>query len=142
MKIAIINGPNLNLLGKREPHIYGNTGFSDYLKVLQQRFPLLEISYYQSNAEGLLIDHIQTVGFEVDGIILNAGAYSHTSYAIADAISAIPAPVLEVHISNTFSREAFRHTDVLASRCVGLIAGLGLAGYDAALQWFSNKLNT
>ena len=139
MKIAIVHGPNLNLLGKREPHIYGSTNFADYLKVLEQRFPDAQISFFQSNAEGALIDHLQTIGFEVNGIILNAGAYSHTSYAIADAISSITAHVLEVHISNTFSREDFRHGDVLAGRCVGLIAGLGLAGYDAALQWFRQK---
>ena len=103
-----------------------------------QNYPNARV-IFQSNAEGALIDHLQTIGFEVNGIILNAGAYSHTSYAIADAISSITAPVLEVHISNTFSREAFRHGDVLAGRCVGLIAGLGLAGYDAALQWFRQK---
>lgn len=133
MQITIINGPNLNLLGVREPHIYGHTTFEEYLESLRLKFPEVTINYFQSNHEGALIDQIHISGFESKGIIINAGAYSHTSYAIADAISAVPAPVVEVHISNTFGRETFRHQDVLSGRCAGCIVGLGLGGYELAL---------
>jgi 3-dehydroquinate dehydratase-2 len=135
VQITIINGPNLNLLGVREPHIYGDTSFEHYLEKLRQAFPEIQIQYFQSNHEGALIDCIQTSGFDSQGIILNAGAYAHTSYAIADAIAAVSAPVIEVHISNTFARENFRHNDVLSGKCVGCIVGLGLDGYELALRY-------
>ena len=136
MKICIINGPNLNLLGKREPEIYGNTTFEDYMNTLKQKFPNVELTYFQSNWEGGIVDKLHEIGFSFDGIIINAGAYSHTSIAIADAISAITTPVVEVHISNTFAREEFRHNDVLTSKCKGLIVGLGLDGYSLAVTYF------
>lgn len=136
MKIAIINGPNLNLLGKREPDVYGTTTFEAYLKELQQKHPKIEILYYQSNVEGELINKLHELGFSFDGIILNAGAYTHTSVAIADAIAAIKTPVVEVHISNIFAREDFRHVSYSGSKCIGSISGLGLKGYELALSYF------
>jgi 3-dehydroquinate dehydratase-2 len=141
MNILIINGPNLNLLGKREPEIYGNRSFEDYLRDLQAFFPNDQIDYFQSNHEGALVDRIQLAGFEVDGIVLNAGAYTHTSIAIADAIGAIPAPVVEVHISNIHQRESFRQHSFLAAKCVGSIVGLGLDGYRLALLHFQQILD-
>ncbi len=136
MKIIIINGPNLNLLGLREPEIYGSETFETYFQKLQLRFPNVELAYFQSNVEGILIDKLHEVGFSYDGIIINAGGYSHTSIAIADAISSIKTPVVEVHISNTFAREAFRHNDVLTAKCKGLIVGLGMDGYALAINYF------
>ena len=136
MKIIIINGPNLNLLGKREPEIYGNITFEDYFIALKQRFGSLDIVYYQSNIEGELIDKLQEVGFTYDGIILNAAAYSHTSVGIADAVKAITTPVIEVHISNTFSRETFRHQSFISPNAKGIIIGFGLRSYELALQSF------
>ena len=136
MKIAIINGPNLNLLGKRETEIYGSQTFTDYFTQLQTLFPELDLHYFQSNAEGTLIDHLHQVGFSFDGIILNAGAYTHTSIALADAIAAISTPVIEVHISNVHAREAFRHHSFLSKNCKGIIVGLGLKGYELAIRSF------
>ena len=136
MKIIIINGPNLNLLGKREPEIYGNITFEDYFKVLKQRFSYLNIDYYQSNIEGELIDKLQEVGFTYDGIILNAAAYTHTSVGIGDAVKAISTPVIDVHISNTFSRETFRHQSFISPNAKGIIIGFGLRSYELALQSF------
>ena len=136
MKIIIINGPNLNLLGLREPEIYGSETFENYFQKLQLRFPNVELAYFQSNVEGILIDKLHEVGFSYDGIIINAGGYSHTSIAIVDAISSIKTPVVEVHISNTFAREAFRHNDVLTAKCKGLIVGLGMDGYALAINYF------
>jgi 3-dehydroquinate dehydratase-2 len=136
MKLIIINGPNLNLLGVREPEIYGSRTFEDFLTELKNRFPEIELSYYQSNIEGEIVNKIHETGFNFGGIILNAGAYSHTSYAIADAISSVTTPVVEVHISNTFAREEYRHKDVLTAKCVGLICGLGLEGYALAINYF------
>ncbi|WP_177761049.1 type II 3-dehydroquinate dehydratase [Flavobacterium sp. I3-2] len=134
MKIIIINGPNLNLLGKREPNIYGNETFENHFTSLKKQFNNIDLVYFQSNIEGELIDKIQEVGFEFDGIILNAGAYTHTSIAIADAISSITTPVIEVHISNTFARESFRHKSYLSNVCKGIIVGFGLKSYNLALQ--------
>lgn len=139
MRIIIINGPNLNLLGKREPSIYGNQTFEDYFNSLKNQFKNIELSYYQSNIEGKLIDKIQEVGFEFDGIIINAGAYTHTSIAIADAIASITTPVVEVHISNTFARESFRHKSFLSKVCKGIIVGFGMDSYKMALHSFENK---
>jgi 3-dehydroquinate dehydratase-2 len=136
MKIIIINGPNLNLLGKREPEVYGNITFEDYFIALKQRFGSLDIDYYQSNIEGELIDKLQEVGFTYDGIILNAAAYTHTSVGIADAVKAITTPVIEVHISNTFSREEFRHQSFVSPNAKGIIIGFGLRSYELALQSF------
>lgn len=136
MKIQIINGPNLNLLGLREPSVYGNTSFTDYFLTLQNRFPEIGFSYFQSNKEGELIDKIQEVGFDYDGIVLNAGAYTHTSIAIADAIAAIKTPVVEVHISNVHQREAFRHHSMLSASCKGVILGFGLDSYWLAVESF------
>ena len=137
MKILIINGPNLNLLGKREPEIYGSKTFEAYFLELQDRFPDVELSYFQSNHEGALIDKLHEQGFTVDGIVLNAGAFTHTSLALADAVAAISAPVLEVHISNVHAREAFRHHSFLSAKCVGSIVGLGLKGYALGVEFFS-----
>ena len=134
-KILIINGPNLNLLGKREPTVYGNTSFEQYFETLKEKFQGVELHYFQSNHEGALIDKIHEVGFSFDGIVLNAGGYTHTSIALADAISAVTTPVLEVHISNVHAREAFRHHSYIASRCKGSIVGLGLKGYDLAIAF-------
>lgn len=136
MKIIIVNGPNLNLLGKREPEVYGNTDFESYFKKLQQKFASVELSYYQSNIEGELIDKLQEIGFLYDGIILNAGAYTHTSIGIGDCIKAITTPVVEVHISNTFSREEFRHQSFISPNAKGVILGFGLQSYDLAIQSF------
>ncbi len=136
MKLIIINGPNLNLLGKREPEIYGFQTFEEYFKILQNRFPAIHLEYYQSNIEGELISKIQEKGFDFDGIILNAGAYTHTSIGIGDAIKAITTPVIEVHISNTFSRESFRHQSYISPNAKGVIIGFGLQSYDLALQSF------
>ena len=136
MKLIIINGPNLNLLGKREPSIYGNESFEEYFAYLQMEYPGITIHYFQSNHEGELIDKIQEVGYSYDGIILNAGAFTHTSIAIADAIGAIHAPVIEVHISNVHAREAYRHHSYLSAKCEGVIVGLGLKGYELAVAFF------
>ena len=135
-KIQIINGPNLNLLGKREPTIYGNSSFEAYLNDLRKQHPQYEISYYQSNVEGELIDKIHETGFDYDGIILNAGAYTHTSIALHDAIKAITTPVVEVHISNVHTRESFRHTSMLSAVCKGVILGFGMDSYRLALESF------
>lgn len=133
MKIIIINGPNLNLLGVREKSIYGDQHFESYLEGLRQQWPQAEIDYFQSNVEGELIDKLHQVGFELDGIILNAGGYTHTSVAIADAIAAIETPVIEVHISNIHARESFRHQSLISKHCAGIIAGFGLESYDLAI---------
>lgn len=134
MKIQIINGPNLNLLGKREPTVYGNSSFESYLKQLVERFPSCEITYFQSNIEGELINKIHEVGFDFDAIIINAGAYTHTSIALADAIRAVTTPVIEVHISNIHSRESFRHVSMIAPACKGSILGFGLDSYRLAIE--------
>lgn len=134
MKIQIINGPNINLLGKREPGIYGSESFNDYLLKLKQLYPQVEIAYYQSNHEGDLIDKLHKVGFDYDGIILNAGAYTHTSIALQDAIRAIKAPVIEVHISNVHAREEFRHKSMISCACKGVILGFGLNSYRLAME--------
>ncbi|MEY4586440.1 MAG: hypothetical protein RIT05_858 [Bacteroidota bacterium] len=136
MRIAIINGPNLNLLGKREPGIYGTQSFEEFLISLRNQFTGVEISYYQSNVEGELINELQRVGFDFDGIIFNPGGYTHTSVAIGDAVAAIKTPVLEVHISNVHAREEFRRHSYVSPHAVGVIAGLGLQGYAQALAWF------
>ena len=134
MKIQIINGPNINLLGKREPSIYGSVTFEDYLVDLRKRYVDVEIGYFQSNIEGEMIDCIQRVGFDVDGIILNAGAYTHTSIALQDAIRSVTSPVIEVHISNVPNRESFRHVSMIACACKGVICGFGLNSYRLALE--------
>ena len=134
MEIEIINGPNLNLLGVREPGIYGNEGFDTYLAALRQKYPDVTINYYQSNEEGKLIDRIHATGFTADGIILNAGAYTHTSIALHDAIRAVPAPVVEVHISNVHKREEFRRKSMISPGCTGVICGFGLDSYRLALE--------
>jgi 3-dehydroquinate dehydratase-2 len=136
MKIIIINGPNLNLLGKREPEIYGNMTFDIFYEQLKTKYPSITLSYFQSNIEGELIDKIQEVGFTYDGIILNAAAYTHTSIGIGDAVKAISTPVIEVHISNTFSRETFRHQSFISPNAKGIIIGFGLKSYELALQSF------
>lgn len=136
MKLIIINGPNLNLLGKREPEIYGSTTFEDYFKELQNTFPQLTLEYYQSNVEGEIINKLHETGFSYDGIILNAGAYTHTSIGIGDAIKGITTPVIEVHISNTFSRESFRHQSYISPNAKGVIIGFGLQSYNLAIQSF------
>ena len=134
MWIQIINGPNINLLGKREPSIYGSVSFEDYLAELRAKYPEVQIDYYQSNIEGELIDKIQQVGFDADGIILNAGAYTHTSIALQDAIRAVKSPVVEVHISNVHAREPFRHVSMISCACLGVICGFGLNSYRLALE--------
>ncbi len=134
-KVTIINGPNLNLLGTRETNVYGSTSFEKYLVLIKQKYTTIEIDYFQSNIEGELVDYIQKVGFETDGIIINPAAYSHTSLAIADAIAAIPAKVIEVHISNIFSREEYRKHSFVSSKVIGVISGLGLYGYNAAIDF-------
>ena len=134
MRIQIINGPNINLLGKREPSIYGSSTFEDCLVGLKSRYPDVSLDYFQSNIEGELIDKIQEVGFDVDGIVLNAGAYTHTSIALQDAIRAITAPVIEVHISNVHARESFRHVSMIACACRGVICGFGLDSYRLAVE--------
>lgn len=139
MKIIIINGPNLNLLGKREPEIYGSTSFEDYFQQLRSNFPQVELIYFQSNVEGELINKIHEVGFSYDAILLNAGGYTHTSVAISDAIAGIKTPVLEVHISNIYKREEFRHKSIISKECVGMISGLGLKGYELGILYFLNR---
>ena len=133
MKILLLNGPNLNLLGKREQNIYGNQSFETYFEQLKAKYPQVELHYFQSNHEGTLLDKIHEVGFSFDGIILNAGAYTHTSVALADAVKAITAPVVEVHISNVFARETFRHHSYLSPVCKGILSGFGMKGYELAL---------
>lgn len=135
-KILILNGPNLNLLGKREPGVYGNQSFDDYFQTLKSAFPDIELHYFQSNHEGALIDKIHETGFSFDGIVINAGGYTHTSIALADALSAVTTPAVEVHISNIHARESFRHHSYLTSRCKGMICGLGLKGYELAVRFF------
>ena len=135
-KIQIINGPNLNLLGKREPTVYGDASFEGYLERLRERYPQCEISYYQSNIEGEMINKIHEIGFTYDGIVLNAGAYTHTSIALRDAIKAVTTPVVEVHISNVHARESFRHVSMISAVCVGVIAGFGLDSYRLAIESF------
>jgi 3-dehydroquinate dehydratase II len=141
MNILIINGANLNLLGKRETHIYGNVSFEDYFETLKEKFAQKDVvlHYFQSNHEGKLLDKIHEVGFSFEGIILNAGAYTHTSMALADAIAGIITPVIEVHISNVFARESFRHHSYIAPKCAGSIIGLGLKGYELAIDYFLEK---
>ena len=139
MKIAILNGPNLNLLGTREPDVYGNKGFDDYFSNLQSFYPNIKLTYFQSNVEGELISEIQRIGFDFDGIVLNAAAYTHTSVGIGDSIKAISAPVVEVHISNTFAREDFRHTSFITPNAKGLILGFGLDVYRLAVESFLEK---
>jgi 3-dehydroquinate dehydratase-2 len=136
MKIIIINGPNLNLLGTRETTVYGNQTFEEYFKVLQGKFPILELSYYQSNVEGELINKLHETGFSFDGIIINAGGYTHTSVALRDAIASIKTPVIEVHISNVFAREDFRHNSLIAPKCKGSISGFGMDSYRLAVESF------
>lgn len=138
MQIQIINGPNLNLLGKREPEIYGSESFEDYFEQLKKRFPQVELHYYQSNVEGELINKIHEVGFSFDAILLNAGGYTHTSVAISDAIAGVTTPTLEVHISNIYKREEFRHKSIISKSCVGMISGLGLKGYELGICYFLN----
>ena len=139
MKIQVINGPNLNLLGKREPEIYGSESFEDYFENLKKRFPQVQLSYFQSNVEGELINKIHEVGFEFDAILLNAGGYTHTSVAISDAIAGVTTPTLEVHISNIYKREEFRHKSIISKSCVGMISGLGLKGYELGILYFINS---
>jgi 3-dehydroquinate dehydratase II len=139
MKIAIINGPNLNLLGKREPGIYGSQSFDEYFETLKQQYPQVDLHYYQSNVEGELVNEIQRVGFDYDGIIMNPAAYTHTSVAIGDAIAAIKTPVVEVHISNVHAREEFRKLSHVSAKAVGSIIGLGLKGYELALQYLLSR---
>lgn len=138
MKIIIINGPNLNLLGKREPETYGNTAFEEYFKQLERAFPEITLEYFQSNHEGEIVDKLHEIGFQYDGIILNAAAYTHTSIAIADAVRAISAPVVEVHISNVFQRESFRQTSFLSPVVKGIVSGFGMDSYKLALYSFLN----
>ncbi len=139
MKIAIINGPNLNLLGKRETDIYGNMSFEEYFASLQGLFPQVQLTYFQSNIEGELIDEIQKLGFSYDGIVLNPGGYTHTSVALGDAIAAVKTPVVEVHISNVHAREEFRKLSHVSGKSAGSIIGLGLKGYELAIQWLLDK---
>ena len=138
-KILIINGPNLNLLGKREPTIYGSQTFEQYFEGLRTLFAGVELHYFQSNHEGALIDKIHEVGFDFDGIVINAGGFTHTSVALADALSAVTTPAVEVHISNIHARESFRHHSFLSSRCKGMICGLGLKGYELAVRFLTEK---
>lgn len=139
MKIQIINGPNINLLGKREPSIYGSQSFDDYLVELKQAYPQVEFEYYQSNIEGEMINKIHQVGFDYDGIVLNAGAYTHTSIALQDAIRAVTSPVIEVHISNVHAREEFRHRSMISCACLGVIAGFGMDSYRLAVEALLNR---
>lgn len=139
MKVIIINGPNLNLLGKREPEIYGSQSFEDYFEVLKNKFPEVTLEYFQSNHEGALIDKIHEVGFSYDGIILNGGAYTHTSVALADALGGVKTPCVEVHISNIHAREEFRKHSYISPKAQGAIFGLGLLGYELAVQYFLKK---
>lgn len=135
-KIIIINGPNLNLIGKREPKIYGNISMEDYLSEIRNNFPKIQIDYFQSNVEGDLINKLQEVGFSYDGVVLNAGGYTHTSVAISDAVAAIKTSVVEVHISNVYKREEYRHQSLMAKNCIGVIAGFGLHSYKMAIDLF------
>ncbi|MDO7173657.1 type II 3-dehydroquinate dehydratase [Mariniflexile sp. AS56] len=135
-KLMIINGPNLNLLGKREPNIYGSLTFTEFLEEVQEKYPNVQINYFQSNIEGVLIDKLHEVGFSFDGVILNAGAYTHTSIGIGDAVKGIETPVVEVHISNTFGREEFRHQSFISPNAKGVILGFGLQSYELAIQSF------
>ncbi|MDO8367298.1 MAG: type II 3-dehydroquinate dehydratase [Saprospiraceae bacterium] len=139
MKILLINGPNLNLLGTREPEIYGSQSFESFFEALKAGMPNVELEYFQSNHEGALLDKLHEAGFGADGIVFNAGALTHTSIALADAVAAISTPVIEVHISNVHRREPFRHHSFLSAHCVGSIVGLGLEGYRLAVQWFLGK---
>lgn len=139
MKIQIINGPNINLLGKREPSVYGSRSFEDYLTELEARYPQVEFEYFQSNVEGEMINRIHEVGFSFDGIVLNAGAYTHTSIALQDAIRAVTSPVVEVHISNVHQREEFRHKSMIACACIGVICGFGLDSYRLAVEALLDK---
>ncbi len=139
MRIAIINGPNLNLLGKRETDIYGNMPFEEFLELLREKYRDNEISYFQSNVEGELINELHRVGFDHNGIIFNPGGYTHTSVAIGDAVAAIKTPVIEVHISNVHAREEFRKISYVSGKAVGSISGLGLKGYELALEWFARQ---
>ena len=139
MNIQIINGPNLNLLGKREPTIYGSESFDVYFEALQKRFPSEKLNYFQSNIEGELVNKLHEVGFSFDGIILNAGAYTHTSVALHDAIAGIKTPTIEVHISNVYAREEFRHKSLITSKCIGLITGFGMEGYAMAISYLMNR---
>lgn len=140
MKILLLNGPNLNLLGTREPEIYGNQSFESYLESLRASFPDLHLDYFQSNHEGELLDKLHEAGFSAGGIVFNAGALTHTSIALADAVAAISTPVIEVHISNVHQREPFRHHSFLSAHCVGSIVGLGLEGYRLAIMWFLGRV--
>ena len=140
LHIAIVNGPNLNLLGVREPHIYGHLNFDQYIAQLTKRFPLVHLHCYQSNVEGELINYLHSCMGKVQGIILNAGAYTHTSIALADAIGAIGIPVVEVHISNVLAREDYRKTSFISAKCIGSISGLGMDGYALAIQYFADSL--
>lgn len=135
MQISIVNGPNLNLLGVREKSIYGAQSFESYFEELKQAFPTVDLQYFQSNHEGELLDYLHKIGFSYKGVVLNAGAFTHTSVALADAIAAIESPVVEVHISNIYAREAFRHHSYLTKNCAGIISGLGLAGYKLGIQY-------
>ena len=139
MKIQIINGPNLNLLGKRETSIYGSMSFEEFLEALKKQFPDVDLHYYQSNVEGDIVNKLQEVGFSFDGIVLNAGAYTHTSVAIHDAIASINTPVVEVHISNVYAREEFRHKSLITSKCAGMMTGFGLEGYALAIHFFQGS---
>lgn len=142
LQLAIVNGPNLNLLGTREPEVYGSQTFESYFDALKSKYADAALSYFQSNVEGLLIDHLHSCMGKVQGIIVNAGAYTHTSIALADAIAAINIPVVEVHISNVLAREDYRKTSFIASKCVGSISGLGLQGYSLAIQYFVDTLSS
>ena len=142
MKIQIINGPNLNLLGKRDPDIYGNSSFEDYLIKLREKYPDVQIDYFQSNIEGEMINKMQEVGFSYDGIVLNAGAYTHTSVAILDAIKSVNTPTIEVHISNVHQREEFRHHSMISRGCMGVICGFGLDSYRLAIEAILTKSET
>ena len=139
MNIQIINGPNLNLLGKRETSIYGSESFEDFLETLKKRFPSLSLHYYQSNVEGEIVNKLHEVGFSFDGIVLNAGAYTHTSVAIHDAIGGIKTPVVEVHISNVYAREEFRHKSLITSKCAGMLTGFGMEGYALAVSYIMGR---
>lgn len=139
MKIHILNGPNLNLLGRREPEIYGNESFELFFEKLKKAFPTVDLEHFQSNHEGFLIDRLHEIGFEADGILLNAGGLTHTSIALGDAVGAIESPVLEIHISNVHAREPFRHRSFLTPKCVGQIVGLGLEGYRLGVEFFRNR---
>ncbi len=140
MKIIIINGPNLNLLGKREPEIYGSETFESYFEKLKAAYPQVDLEYYQTNHEGLIIDKLHEIGFSYDGIIINGGAYTHTSIAIADALGAIETPAIEVHISDIYARESYRHHSYFTEKCVGFYTGLGLKGYEVGLKDLLGKL--